>query len=121
MAYRLHWTQAQIEQAGKDYTPGVAERLQKVFQDKERQLGSVHNPAALGRRFYNTFTLDGLKVAEIRFNVHGREFRAICVVLHDVRTVVLHALVHKNRQGEALAAMRRRSDEIAAAIREKVP
>lgn len=121
MPYHLHWTGQQMEEASADYRPAVAERLRDVLEDKERQLRSVQNPADLGRRFHNMFTLAGLKVAEIRFSVHGQEFRAICVVLHDIQTVVYHTLTDKGNQEQTLAEIRNAADKIESAIRSGVP
>lgn len=120
MAYALYWTEEHIEAARRDYSRDVADRLRDVLASKDRQLLAVENPAGLGKRFHNTFTLNGLKVAEISFNVHGREFRAVCIVLHDLEAVWYHTLVDKNDQERALRTMREKSDTIEAAIRDQI-
>ncbi len=119
MGYALRWTEAHIRDVESDYSCAVAEQLQEVMEEKARQVQWVQTPADLPSRFHNVFTLEDLKVAEIAFNVHGREFRAIFVVLHDLRIAAFYAVVDKANQEKRLQQMRRDATAIETAVRQR--
>ncbi|MFB6265808.1 MAG: hypothetical protein ABEI07_01860, partial [Candidatus Nanohaloarchaea archaeon] len=107
MGYDLHWTEEQLEEAADQYSKvhGLEDTLEAALQEKEEHLHSVENPAELPSRFHNTFTLNGLKIAEIRFQVHGKDFRAVCIVIHEESAVFYHITVDKNNQERILKRM----------------
>lgn len=119
MGYELFWTEEQLDAVAEDYSQAVADHLRAVLASKDDQLLTVTNPADLPQRFHNMFTLGDLKVAEIAFNIHGREFRAVCVVLHDLRIVAFYAVTDKAGQEKRLRKMRHQAAAIETAVRQR--
>ncbi|MDY6768790.1 MAG: hypothetical protein SVW02_01645 [Candidatus Nanohaloarchaea archaeon] len=124
MGYEIHWTEEQIDAAASEYSKvhGLRDALKTALKDKAKKVKWARTPADLPPRFHRVFSLNNLTVAEIKFNIHGKEFRAICVVLHDIETIVFEMLVDKETENQArkLALMRKRAEDIEAAIREEV-
>lgn len=122
MGYELYWTEEQLETFERKLGAQVVERLAAALERKQTQIIAADNPAELNRRFYRTFSLDGLKVAEIPFTVHGKSFRAVCPVYHDEKTVFLWTVVDKetSEQGRVLQLMRGQSERIDTFIRKHI-
>jgi mRNA-degrading endonuclease HigB of HigAB toxin-antitoxin module len=120
MGYSLYWTDEQVEKVANRYGFKVAQGLENALNNKQNQVKWLNQPSELPRRFHNMFALENLKIAEISFNVQGKEFRAICVVIHDLDAIVYHTTVDKEtgNQDRRLAIMRKNSEEIEESIRE---
>ena len=122
MGFVLIWDDEQIEDASDDFSYHVAQDLEDALEDKESQIKWKNNMAELSRRFQDVISLDGLTVAEIRFSSMSSEYRALCVVVPEEKTLFYWATVPKggSHQDRQLELMEENSDEINRIVQKKL-
>jgi len=122
MGFTLIWDDEDLENVSDDFSYHVADDLESVLQDKQDQIKWKDNIQGLAQRVHNTFTLDGLHIAEISFTSMSAEYRAVCVVLPGEQYVVHYKTVPKkgDAQDRLLRLMRENSEEIKEATQKLV-
>lgn len=122
MGYALVWARENIDNVAENYNTSVSQSLEKTLKDKERQLSWVERTSALKKRFHNIFKLDGLLVAEVCFTCQGGEYRALCIVIPEKKSVIYYTTVPKkgSLQQRRLDIMRDRSNEILNLVRREL-
>ena len=122
MGFVLIWDSSQIEDAADDFSYGVARSLENALEDKERQIKWCNSMADLSRRFQDVISLSGITVAEIRFSAMSSEYRALCVVIPEEKSVFYWSLVPKKGsfQQRQLNLMEENSEEINQIVRKKL-
>lgn len=121
MVFNLYWTEKDIEDAESEFGTHVASRLESVLEQKAREVRWKGNTAEVARRFHNFFGLGGLHVAEIKFTVQSREFRAVCLLVAE-DSIAYFDLVDKEGGGQErlLRNIRKNAEDIRDAIRERL-
>jgi len=71
MGYNLCWRERQIERDARRYSNvgGLREEIEKQLESMENQIKWYSEPGAVGKRFHNVFSLNGLNIGEMRFGM----------------------------------------------------
>jgi len=101
VSYEILFTEEHREQVVHNHGEEVANQLEERLEKKQKELELISEPNQLGRRFYNYFGYDGVKIAEPSFKAHRNQYRGILILVENADALVFYKVIQKKERYES--------------------